>query len=229
MALSTYEKVGRVVADGSFIARVSAAVAAKSITEGMVGSDSNRFLLPVASALSASIDAAITTDDEDGAETAAAVAALTDSDIDTAVASVYNTVNGIKTETGATLTSTFARNSEFQNRVYQIGAGLANSILVAARPTVADAQNPTAQEQAALAIDGVKRVFALKYQAGRYGSFVHKENYAVNVLADPDLSTKTPDEITDEEILARLAELVTIFAQSLAAFQAAGIDTGLLT
>jgi hypothetical protein len=229
MALSTYEKVGRVVADGSFITRVTASVTAKAVAEGNPSVDALRFLHPVANALSGDFDAAITTDDEDGAETAAAIAALSDADIDTAVAGVYNTVAGIKTETGAALTSTFARDYLFQNRVYQIGAGLANSILVTAPPTVADPDNPTAQETAAKAIDGIKRIFALKYQAGRYGTPAHKENYAVNVLADPDLAVKTPDEITDEEILTRLTELVAIFANSMAAFKAAGIDTGLLT
>lgn len=222
MALSTYEKVGRVVADGSFITRVTASVTAKAVEAGSPGVDAPRFLHPVANALSSNFDAGITTDDEEGTETAAAIAALTDADIDTAVASVYNTVTGTKTETGAALTSSFARDYAFQNRVYQIGAGLANSILVAT-PPAADA------DAAVKAVDGIKRIFALKYQAGRYGTTTHKENYAVNVLADPDLSVKTPDEITDEEILARLDELVAIFAQSLAAFQAAGVDTGLLT
>jgi hypothetical protein len=228
MALSTYEKVGRVVADGSFIARVSAAVAAKAVTEGSVGANPERFLLPVANSLSGAFDAQITTDDEDGAETSAAIAAIEDSALDTAVGAVWDKVQGVPALSGAALTSTFARDSEFQNRVYQIGAGLANSILVAAPPTVVDPQNLTDAETAAKAVDGIKRIFALKYQAGRYGTPAHKENYAVNVLADPVLATKTPDEITDEEILTRLTTLVAIFANSMAAFQAAGVATGLL-
>jgi hypothetical protein len=222
MALSTYEKVGRVVADGSFIKRVTASVAAKAVDAGNANVDPLRFLLPVANELSGDFDAAITTGDEDGSETAGAVSAITDTSIDTAVASVYNAVTGLKTETGAALTSSFARDYAFQNRVYQIGAGLANSILVAT-PPASDA------DAATKAIDGIKRIFALKYQAGRYGSQTHKENYAVNVLADPTLATKTPDQITDAEILTRLAALVTIFANSMAAFKAAGVDTGLLS
>jgi hypothetical protein len=182
--------------------------------------------------ISASLDAV------DGEDNASLPDLLSDAvpynDVAFTVNALFNDIAGVdswdgsESPRGASLTAGYASDSVFQDRVYQIGAGLANSLLVAARPAVVDPANPTPQEQAALAVDGVKRVFALKYQAGRYISPTHKLNYAVNVLASPTLSDLTPEEITDSQILTRLAELVEIFAQAMAAFQAAGIDTGLL-
>lgn len=153
--------------------------------------------------------------------------AVSYNDVAFTVNTLFNDLAGVdswdatEAPTGAVLTAAHASDPVFQDRVYQIGASLANSLLVAA-PPAADASD------AVKAIDGVKRIFALKYQAGRYIGPAYKLNYAVNVLADPDLAGKTPEEITDTEILTRLAELVEIFAQSMAAFKAAGVDTGLL-
>jgi hypothetical protein len=141
-----------------------------------------------------------------------------------AVVSVVNNsfdkVAGVQAQEGALALSNLAQSAEFQQRVYMIGATLANDILKSA-PPAADA---SAAEKA---VDAVKRVFAIRYQAGRFIVGPNQFNYAVNVLAG------LPEEvdafsITDDQIRDRLTELTNLFAQTQVALTAAGVTTGLL-
>jgi hypothetical protein len=167
-------------------------------------------------------------DVEDDANTGSTLDdAVSYNDIAFTVNSLYDNLAGVDpwesttSPSGASLAAGYAGDPAFQARVYQLGAQIANEILVAT-PPAADA------DAAVKAVDTIKRLFAIKYQAGRYIGNEYRLNYAVNVLADPGLATKAPEDITDAEIKARLLQLTTIFATSMAGFKAAGVDTGLL-
>jgi hypothetical protein len=140
-------------------------------------------------------------------------------DIATSIASTWDQTAGVPTQVGALALSAQALSPDFQQRVYVVGARLANDILLSA-PPASDAS------AGVKAVDGIKRVFALKYQAGRFIAPQYQLNYAVNVLA-----LLTPEEaadITDAQIYTRLAELTGLFATTQAALTAAGVNTGLL-
>lgn len=129
---------------------------------------------------------------------------------------LWDTVAGVPSVSGALAISSLAQSQDFQQRVYVIGAQVANDILVAP-PAVENVQ-----------VNTVKRVFALKYQAGKFIGPQHQYNYAVNVLAAlPD--GISPDDITDEQIKQRLVALTDLFAETQVALTSAGVNTGLLS
>ena len=140
-------------------------------------------------------------------------------DVKPAVEAVWDTLAGIPNVTGALAIAGQAQSYDFQQRVYVIGARLASDILNSS-PPAADA--PASVK----AIDGIKRVFAIRFQAGRFTGPQHQLNYAVNVLAP--LTPAEAAAITDEDIYNRLSELTSLFAANQAALSAAGVNTGLL-
>lgn len=209
MSLSDYEKVGRVVSDGSFITRVRAAVTAKTLDAGTnVGDDGTRFLMPVASTLAPVYTGAITADDPEAIDTEviAAVAALTDADIDNAVDTVWTAVVGaVVTHSGQEKRAMLARNQGFQDRVYQIVAAKANGVVAA------EAQTPGSQNAIAWA-------FAVRLQAGLYLTPAFKLDFACNVAA----VVTDPDNITDAELSTKIDSLLTLFVAGRTKLEADG-------
>lgn len=211
MALSTYQKVGRVVADGRFISRARAAVAAKALAMGSNAYDNPAFLLPVAIELGSHLDS-VTADDEEtiGAQLELAVNAIPDTAFDDAVEAVYAAVTGyIAPATGQAALAELAIDPRFQARVYQIIAAKANGVL---------AQAPVSESDPHYEANRLQRGFAMRLQAGLYLSPQFKQNFAINVLG----AIGSVEAVTDAALSATIDGLLTLFVASRLELNASG-------
>lgn len=207
--LSNYEKVSRVVNDGAFINRVQAAVAAAAIDRGQNPPDAQRFLVPVANELSAEYVGLITGEDDETISTQIpiAVTAISDAELDAAVAVVYGPVTGyIAPAAGQLALADLANDPRFQARVYQIIAAKANGVL--SQAAIPDNEG-----------NRIMRGFAMRLQAGLYLTPQFKQNFAINILG----AIGSVEAVTDASLSATIDALLTLFVASRVELNASGV------
>lgn len=141
--------------------------------------------------------------------------------ISATVDAAWNSMAGVRSEDSFTPTrSELAMNPGFQRRVYQVCSDLANGVVASA---------PDTSTEATISQEKVKRLFAVRFQAGKYLSPQFQTNFATNVLSGSTIAA-LPDynAITDAMIASRLTELVALFVKGQLELTALGVDSGLL-
>lgn len=147
---------------------------------------------------------------------------IDDAEIVAALATLWDDLSGVRSEDVFDPSpDELANNVGFQRRVYQVCAQLANGVIASAPYS--------GNDPALLAAEKVKRLFAVRFQAGKYLAPPFPLNFAANVVAGSTIAALTDfNDITDAMISARLQELVGMFVKGQTELEALGVDTGLL-
>ena len=179
-------------------------------------SDPSRYAVRFAAALS--VDPSVSS----AFETTESQAEVSDALISATVSDEWDATAGVRPDdTFSPTRDELASNPGFQRRVYQICSDLANTV-VAASPY-------SGSDQALVDAEKIKRLFAVRFQAGKYVMQPYPLNFTTNVLSGSAIAgLENLNDITDEMIAARLAELVSLFVKGQLELTALGVDSGLL-